>query len=219
MIVRRDMLLSGASLAVLTWAGPAAAKKFGFKEAALAMTAMALGMAAFVAALKDANARNAARLSDAQVQGAAEILKLYASVSELALVQRTITLAEMEKYGDGPLPSEWQYIKARIGKTVDAIDQVNALFDQQINAFILSDMYPAFKGNFTERAALLRRVQALPAPKSRKEVGYFRDLTGEYRKLLDQVDALRGELQFMLRVTGAPGGMVGAPGSRPAPPS
>jgi hypothetical protein len=41
-------------------------------------------------------------------------------------------------------------------------------------------------------------------------------LTGDYRKLLDQVDALRGELQFMLRVTATPGAMVGAP---PAPPS
>ena len=215
MIARRDMLLSGTSLAMLACAGPAAAKTFGFKEAALAMTAMALGMAAFVAALKDANAKNAARLSEMQVQSAAEILNLYGAVTDLALVQRTITLAEMEKYGAGPLPSDWQYIKARIGKTVDAIEQVNTLFDQQINAFILSDMYPAFKGNFTERAALLRRIEALPAPKSRKEVGYFRDMTGEYRKLLDQVDSLRGELQFMLRVTGAPGGMVGAPAAVP----
>lgn len=215
MIARRDMLLNGTSLAMLAWAGSAAAKTFGFKEAALAMTAMAVGMAAFVAALKESNTRNAARLTETQVQSAAEILKLYGAVSDLALVQRTITLAEMEKYGDGPLPSDWQYIKARIGKTVDAIEQVNTLFDQQINAFILSDMYPPFKGNFTERAALLRRVQALPAPKSRKEVGYFRDLTGEYRKLLDQVDALRGELQFMLRITGAPGGMVGTPAGTP----
>jgi hypothetical protein len=50
----------------------------------------------------------------------------------------------IEKKWDGLLPLDWQYIKARIGKTVDEIKQVTALFDQQINAFILSDMYPAF---------------------------------------------------------------------------
>ena len=105
---------------------------FGFKEAALAITAMALGMAAFVAALKDANAKKLERLSEAQVQSAAEILKLYASVTELVQVQRARTLAEMEKYGDGPLPSDWPDVQIRIGKTVDAIEKVNALFDQQI---------------------------------------------------------------------------------------
>jgi|GEM_PF-2330682 len=216
MIDRRRILLTALSLGTLAWAGPAAAEsKFGFKEAALAMTAVALGMAAFVAALKESNARNAARLSEAQASGAAEILKLYASVTELAHIQRALTLSEMEKYGDGPLPSDWQYIKARIGKTVESIEQVNALFDQQINGFILSDLYPAFKGNFTERAALLRRIQSLPAPKNKKEVGLFRDLTEQYRKLLDQVDSLRGELQFMLKVTGAPGGMLGAPPAGP----
>ncbi|MET0547502.1 MAG: hypothetical protein ABWZ40_14475, partial [Caulobacterales bacterium] len=129
---------------------------------------------------------------------------------ELAMVQRAITLKEMEKYGDGPMPSDWPSIQIRIGKTVESIEKINALFDQQINGFILSDLYPAFKGNFTERAALLRQIQTLPAPKSKKEVGYFRDMVGHYRELLNGVDGLRAELQFMLQVTGAPGGMVGA---------
>lgn len=216
MIARRQILLTASSFGLWALANPAAAEPpFSFKQAALAMTAMALGMAAFVANLKEANAKNARPLSETQVAGAADILKLYASVTELARVQRTRTLAEMEKYGDGPLPSDWPEVQLRIGKTVDAIEQVNALFDARIDAYIPPDLYAAFKSNFGSRSMVLRGIQTLPAPKTKKDVGYFRDLTAQYRTLLDQVDALRAELQFMLRITGAPGGMVGAPPSGP----
>jgi hypothetical protein len=212
-MLRRSILLNGASLLCLGWAQPAISKpRFGFREAALAMNAMAQGLAAYVASLQQSNKSGASRLSEAQAQDAAELLELYSSVSELAMVQRTITLKEMEKYGAGPLPSDWPEVQYRIGKTVEAIEKINSVFDQQINGFILSDLYPAFKGNFTERAALLRQIQTLPAPKTKTDVGYFRELIGHYRQLLDGVDSLRAELQMMLRVTGAPGGMVGAAG-------
>jgi hypothetical protein len=214
MIERRQVIAAGIALLA---AAPAWAKdKFGFKEAALAMSAVAQGLAAYVAALRDANARGQARLSqDQATAAAADLLDLYASLSELAMVQRTRTLKEMEKYGEGPLPSDWPEIQMRIGATVDAIEKVNSKFDQQINGFILSDLYPAFKGSFAERAALLRRIRELPAPKSKKEVGDFRRLVANYRSMLDQVDALRAELQLMIKVTGAPGGMVGTPSPTP----
>ncbi len=99
MIARKDMLLSGTRLTILACPGPAAAKKFGFREAVLVMTAMARGMAAFAPTLKDANAGSAARLSETQMQSAADILKLYAAVTDLARFQRVVTRVELKKSG------------------------------------------------------------------------------------------------------------------------
>ncbi|MET0545806.1 MAG: hypothetical protein ABWZ40_05815, partial [Caulobacterales bacterium] len=123
MQTRRHMLIAAAALAALP-ATAFAKPRFGFKEAALAMNAMALGLAAYVASLKDANAKRQSPLSTQQAEDAAELLQLYSSVSELAMVQRAITLKEMEKYGDGPMPSDWPSIQIRIGKTVESIEKI-----------------------------------------------------------------------------------------------